>query len=148
MYYLSCIILIQRIASHTRSGGPSNVKLERYAEALRDTTSGLTYPALIGSRKQSVIDAERLFSPELSSFMRNKGYNVEAKYIETVFNWRRSSDERGLSSLQRSKYNYNFLNMILDELMPWHKESYDFALLEVNRLSISLYCMLLLHHAF
>ena len=115
------------------------MKLERYAEALRDTTSGLTYPALIGLRKQSMIDVERLFSPELSGFMRNKGYDVEAKYIETVFNWRRASDERGLSSLQCSKYNYNFLNVILDELMPWHKESYDFALLEVNRLSILLY---------
>ena len=64
---------------------------------------------------------------------------MRAKYIEIVFNWRRASDERGVSSLQRSKYNYNFLNIILDELMPWHKESYDFALLEVNRLSVLLY---------
>ena len=125
--------LIQRIASHTRSGGPANIKLERYTEALRDPTSGMTYPALIGARKQSVIDAERLFSSQLSTFMRKKGYDVEATYIETIHNWRRASDECGLSSLMRSKYNYCLLNMILDELMPWHKETYNFALLEVNR---------------
>ena len=109
------------------------IKLERYTEALRDPTSGLTYPALTGARKQSVVDAERLFSTQLVAFMKKKGYNVEATYIETICNWRRASDERGLSSLTRSKYNYNLLNMILDDLMPWHKESYNFALLEVNR---------------
>ena len=35
-----------------------------------DPSSGLTYPALSGSRKQSVVDAERLFSPDLAAFMR------------------------------------------------------------------------------
>jgi len=125
--------LMQRIANHTRSGGPAKIKLERFAEALRDPSSGLTYPALTGARKQSVVDAERLFSTQLVEFMRKKGYTVEATYIETICNWRKASDERGLSSLTRSKYNYNLLNMILDELMPWHRESYNFALLEVNR---------------
>ena len=33
--------MIQRIASHTRSGGPTKIKLEQYTEALRDPTSGL-----------------------------------------------------------------------------------------------------------
>jgi len=124
---------MQRIASHTRSGGPAKIRLERYTEALCDPTSGLTYPALTGARKQSVIDAQHLFSIKLVEFMKKKGYNEEATYIETICNWRRASDERGLSSLKRSKYNYCLLNMILDELMPWHRESYNFALLEVNR---------------
>ena len=35
-------MLIQRIASQTRSGGPANIKLERYTEALHDPTSGMT----------------------------------------------------------------------------------------------------------
>ena len=96
------------------------MKLERFTEALSDSSSGLTYPALIGSRKQSVVDAEHLFSPNLASFMEKKGYHVEASYIRTVWNWRRASDERGLSSLQRCKYNYQFLQMILKDLMPWH----------------------------
>ena len=65
--------------------------------------------------------------------MKKKGYLYEAKYIETVWNWRRACDERGLSELQRCKFDYQFLNMILDELMPWHSQTYDFSKLEVNR---------------
>ena len=107
--------------------------MERYVEALSDPSSGLTYPALTGARKQSVVDAERLFSPKLAAFMYRKGYVYEAKYIDTIWNWRRACDERGLSELDRSHFNHEFLNLILDELMPWHRESYDFSLLEVNR---------------
>ena len=99
-------------------------------EALSEPASGLTYPAVTGSRKQSVVDAERLFSPDLANFMEEKGYNFEAKYIR---NWRRASDESGLNERTRSKFNYELLNMMLEELMPWYKEFYDFGLLEVNR---------------
>ena len=123
----------QRIANHTRSGGPENLQLERYVEALQDPASSLTLPVLTGTRKQSVIDAERLFSPDLAQFMKSKGYEFEARYIETIWNWRRSCDERGLSELERSRFNYNFLNLVLDELMPWHRDLYDFLYLEVNR---------------
>ena len=70
-----------------------------------------------------MVDAERLFSPKLAAFMQQKGYHFEASYITTVWNWRRASDERGLSRLQ----------MILTELMPWYRGLYDFSLLEVNR---------------
>ena len=108
-------------------------------EALSEASSGLTYPALTGSRKQSVIDAERLFSPDLAAFMRGKVYVYEAKYIETVWNWRRACDERGLSELQRCKYNYQFLNLILDKLIPWHSETYDFSKLEVSRYYLQSY---------
>ena len=79
------------------------------------------------------MDAERLFSPKLAAFMHRKGYVYEAKYIETIWNWRRACDECGLSELDRSHFNHEFLILILDELMPWHRESYDFSLLEVNR---------------
>ena len=57
--------------------------LERYVEALDDPASGLTCPALTGARKQSVVDAERLFSPDLEKFMIDKGYQFEATYIRT-----------------------------------------------------------------
>ena len=96
------------------------MRLEHFVEALQNPESGLTVPVLTGSRKQSVIDAERLFSPELAMFMRAKGYNFEADYIETVWNWRCACDHRGLTELQRCHFNYRFLNLILDELMPWH----------------------------
>ena len=52
------LFLIQRIATATRSGGPVQLRLERFAQALEDPDSGLTYPALTGQRKQSVQDAE------------------------------------------------------------------------------------------
>lgn len=78
-------------------------------------------------------DVERLFGSQLLAFMKEKQYVVEAEYIEAVLGWRRACDERGLSELQRCRYNYKFLNYILDELMPWHRVNYDFSLLEVNR---------------
>lgn len=95
-----CTIFL-RIANHTRTGGPDGLHLERFAEALSDPSSGLTYPALTGARKQSVIDAERLFNPNLCEFMRQKGYTFEATYIECIWNWRRACDERGLKELRR-----------------------------------------------
>jgi len=42
-------VMIQRIASHTRSGGPDKLKLERYLGALQDPASSLTCPAVTGS---------------------------------------------------------------------------------------------------
>ena len=72
-----------------------------------------------------MVDAEHLFPIQLVTFMKKKGYNVEATNIGTICTWRRASDECGLSSLTRSKYNYCPLNMILDELMPWHRKSYN-----------------------
>lgn len=122
--------VFKRIANHTRSGGPAKLCLERYMEALQDSSSGLTLPVLTGVRKQSVTDAERLFSPDLAAFMQSKGYEFEARYITVIWNWRRACDERGLSELKRCRFNYEFLNLVLDELMPWHKESYDFRYLK------------------
>ncbi len=124
----------ERIAGHTRCGGPDKLHLEYYVKALGDPSTNLTYPSFTGARKQSVPDAERLFSPELAQFMKLKGHEYEAEYIQTICNWRRACDERGLSELRRCKYNYQLLNLILQELMPWYKDIYDFGLLEVNRL--------------
>jgi len=104
-------------------------------EAVHDSSSGLTYTALSGTRKQSVEDVERLFSKSLVKWMEDKGYSTEAKHIEIVYNWRRACDERGLADKQRSKFNEDFLDYILDDLMPWHRKPHhrDFSLLEVNR---------------
>lgn len=79
-----------------------------------------------------MVDVEHVFKPSLCDFMFEKGHLFEAKYIETVWNWRRGG-EWGLTELQRSRYNYIFLNFILDELMPLHTYLYDFGTLEVNR---------------
>lgn len=86
-------------------------------------------------RKQSVQDAERLFSDSLMKWMEDKGYLKEAKYIRVIRNWRRASDERGLTDDQRHQFNDDLLCYILDDLMPWHKDEglRDYSLLEVNR---------------
>lgn len=53
--------------------------------------------------------------------MKNEGYNAEADYLQVIHNWRHACDERGLYDDQRSKFNMDFLNYILDDLMPWDK---------------------------
>lgn len=107
--------------------------LSRFVEAASDFDSKLTYSALTGERKQSVEDAERLFSSEVVAFMKKKGYTYEEEYVRVFCNWRRANDERGLTELKRCCYNHQLLNFLLDELMPWHKTTLDFSLLEVNR---------------
>ena len=92
----------------------------------------MTYTALSRIRKQSVSDVEQLFSPQLGEYMHKKGYTFEAEYVTTIRNWRRLHDERGLTQLERCKYNYQMLNFILTELLPWHKSTYDFSTMEVN----------------
>lgn len=81
-------------------------------------------------------DAESLLNKNLCQWFKSKGYNEEATYIEVVNNWHRAGDERGLTEEERSRFNYDMLNFILDDLMPWHKISYDLSLLEVNRLVV------------
>ena len=127
------LCILQRIAKCTRNGGPNDIQLQRYVEAMDHEGSGLTYPALVGLRKQSVEDAERMFSSTLLKFMEDKGYACEANYIRAVLGWRRACDERGLSELVRCRLNYRMLNYVLKELMPWYEQTYDFSLLEVNR---------------
>ena len=65
--------------------------------------------------------------------MERKKYNYEASYIRAVLGWREACDQRGLSELERCRRNYCMLNFMLDELLPWHNQVYDFSLLEVNR---------------
>ena len=123
----------QRIGITTREGKNGRIRLERFGEALSDSSTGLTVPALTGERKQSITDVERLFGAGLLEWLKRKQYNAEAKYVEVIHNWHRATDERGLSELQRSRFNYEMLNYILDDLMPWYKVNYDLSLLEVNR---------------
>ena len=94
----SLMVFLQRIGQSLSQVGPFDLQLERFEEELHDTSSGLTYSALSGVGKQSVQDVERLFSESLILWMENKGYLVEAKYFRAIRNWRRASDERGLSN--------------------------------------------------
>ncbi|XP_065889311.1 uncharacterized protein [Dysidea avara] len=126
--------IFKRIGYSLRQGSPSNIQLERFAEALHDSSAELTYCALSGVRKQGVEDVERLFGQPLIEWMKQKGYCDEAAYLQVVRNWRRACDDRGLTDDQRSIFNKEFLSFILDDLMSWHKDDgYDFSVLEVNR---------------
>lgn len=65
--------------------------------------------------------------------MAKKGYIFEEKYVRAVRHWRLACELRGLSQVKRSQYNYELLNVILSELMPWYECIYDFSTLEVTR---------------
>ena len=125
----------QRIAQSLRSGGPAELRLERFLQAVQDPEVQLSYHAMIGTRKQSVTDVEQTFSNSVPNFMERKGYEVEANYVRVIKNWRRACDERGLSDSERNKFNHDLNDYILDELMPWHRQPgmRDFSTLEVNQ---------------
>ena len=94
---------------------------------------GLTQIALQGLRKQSVPDAELLLSHRVAAFLRQRGYLVEAEYVQVVADWHEAWDGRGITQLQRCRKNYAMLNYLLDEWMPWHRQSYDFLFIDINR---------------
>ena len=110
------------------------MQLEFFEEAAHDPSSGLTISALCGLRKQSVEDVDRLISDAMVLWMERKGHAHEANYLRSVCGWRRACDERGLSDDERSQLNKDFLDYILDDMMPWHRDDgyRDFSLLEVN----------------
>lgn len=56
----------------------------------------------------------------MAAFMQKKGYTFEEEYIRAICDWRCAHDERGLTELERCRFNYKLLNFILDDLMPWH----------------------------
>ena len=56
-----------------RQGAARDIHLERFVQALEDPSSGLTYSALTGVRKQSVEDVERLFGAGVIQFMETMG---------------------------------------------------------------------------
>ena len=67
--------LFRRMAKSVREGKDPKLNFEAFKDALQDPESGLTYAALIGKRKQSLKDAERLLSYHVSESLRRKGHN-------------------------------------------------------------------------
>ena len=66
--------VLKRVATCTRNGNYPDVNFGAFVEAMRSPNTGLTYTALAGKRKQSVVDAERLLSYHVANFFREKGY--------------------------------------------------------------------------
>jgi hypothetical protein len=90
--------VLKRVATSTREGGPSTLRLERFVEALSDPLSNLTYSALSGARKQSVQDAERLLSPDVADYMEKKGYTTESTYTDYTSLWFHEGDPDSLNN--------------------------------------------------
>ena len=125
--------LFRRMAKSVREGKDPKLNFEAFNDALQDPESGLTYAALIGKRKQSLRDAERLLSNHVANSLRTKGHIQEARHVQLIANWHEASDGCGLSQLKRAQYNYEMLNYVLDDWMPWHHENYNFSTIDINR---------------
>ena len=54
------------------------MQLQRFMEAMYDSETHLSYHALIGTRKQSVSDVEKIFSESVLKFLEGKGCEEEA----------------------------------------------------------------------
>lgn len=116
-----------------RDGGYTAFDYEAFADVLADPLSGLTHAALVGERRQSVKDAERLLSYNVVRSLERHGKNEEAAFIRIIAQWHEASDGRGLSQLERCRYNYHMFNFILEEWMPWYRDCYDFSTIDINR---------------
>ena len=105
--------VLKRIWKHTQEGVPENFNVLAFDAALMDPNTGLTHAALTGVRKQSVSDAERMLSYLVSKFLRDNGYENEARDVETVAGWNEAADGRGLSELERCRKNHLFIYSII-----------------------------------
>ena len=102
-------------------------------EALQDSDTHLTHPALASVRKQSVQDVERLFCNSVIDFMERKGYEPEIKFLRAVRNWTRAIDERGLEEIQRQKFPHEFKIYICDWL--WEKGHFRIYIFNIELLA-------------
>ena len=76
--------VLKRVAACTRNGNYPDLNFEAFVEAMCSPNTGLTYTALAGKRKQSVVDAERLLSYHVANFFRGKGYENEYQYVKVI----------------------------------------------------------------
>ena len=131
--------ILKRIAKHTREGGPPPLdgvrfKVQRYQEAMKSSKTDLNWAALSGQRKQSVRDAEKVHSPAVAAFFKEKGYLAEGRYAQVVSDWHEASDGRGLSQEKRKKANKNMKDYIMEDWMPWYDaDKPDFSLIDIHR---------------
>ena len=92
--------ILKRIWKHTREEGPPGTNLQGFDDAMRDPGTGLTLAALTGERKQSVVDAERMLSYLVATFLCENGYGKEGEYVRIVAGWHEAADGSGLSELE------------------------------------------------
>ncbi|XP_035696439.1 uncharacterized protein LOC118429887 [Branchiostoma floridae] len=125
--------ILKRIAKHTREAGHDDIDVRRFGEAMLSDRTDLGHAALVGLRKQSVRDAEKLVSHAVKNFFVEKGYTAEAEYVKLVADWHEAADGRGLSQEDRRAANLAMKNYILDRWMPWHRDDSDLSKIDINR---------------
>lgn len=125
--------LLKRITNCLREGHIPGVNLKYLRDALHDPTTGLTYESLTGKNKQSVPDCERMISPGVLSFLNRVGHVTGATILQTVHNWHKAVDGRGLSEDVRARYIAEMKRWILDDWIPWHRVNPDYSTIDVNR---------------
>ncbi|CAC5378339.1 unnamed protein product [Mytilus coruscus] len=108
--------ILKPIATSTRGCKNASLDPEAFDKAMMDKNTGLTHASLTGQRSQSVEDAEKLYQVAVS--MEQNNFDKEAEYVRTIAGWHEASDGRDLSQLQRSKFNYQMLNYIIDDFIP------------------------------
>ena len=62
------IFVVQCVTQSIRKGGPKDLKLESFMEALYSEMTQMPYHALVGTLKQSVSDVQQLFSSGILEF--------------------------------------------------------------------------------
>ena len=95
--------VLKRIGKSTWEGHNKGLNFDAFDDVLKEAKSGARHAALVGLRKQSVKDVERLLSVHVVKSMKDQGYHDEAKYVEVICNWHAASDGRGLTQLQRCR---------------------------------------------
>ncbi len=90
--------LFRRAVKSICYGNNQKLNFEAFDEVLLDPGSGLTHAALIGLRKQSLVDAEKLASKFVARSFKAKTYEKEATHIQLLVNWHEATDGRGLLS--------------------------------------------------
>ena len=87
---------------------------------------------LVGTRKQSVKDAEVLLSYAMASWFDTKKYKAEADFVKMVANWPAASNGRGMTQDQRAAANKVMLSWILDKWVPWRQQDPDLSMIDIN----------------
>lgn len=110
-----------------------DVDVRASMEALHDPSTGLTYTALTGQRKQSVPDCERMFSGGVLEFMERNDRTSTGCFVLLAHNWHKASDGCGLSEEMCHLYNMEMLDFLLEDWMPWYNYNRDYSTMDVNR---------------
>jgi hypothetical protein len=138
--------LFHRAVKSIHGGNNQKLNFDAFDKVLLDPVISLMHAALIGLRKQLLVDSEKLASKFVARSLKAKNYEKEANHIQLLVNWHEATDGRGLTQLE-CQYNYEMLNYILDEWMPWHRECYDFSTIDINSYCVKI-CWLILWNFF